>query len=168
MLPTYKSVASPGKETILVIRIRNKRDLLGGCIIAGFGVVGLIEGQRLGTGTLRNMGPGFVLCWLGVILIGLGPLVALSKAESDPESEVAFEVPEWRGWLCITAGVISFILLGAREGLVLASFSSVFISALGDRTTTLKSAFTLGICVTVFGVALFHYALGVSIPLFWW
>jgi hypothetical protein len=168
MMQTYMSIASPGKETNLVIRIRNKRDLLGGCIIAAFGVVGLIEGQRLGTGTLRNMGPGFVLCWLGVILIGLGPLVALSKAEADLESETAFEVPEWRGWLCITAGVITFILLGSRAGLVLASFASVAISALGDRTITLKSAVTLGISVTAFGVGLFHYVLGVSIPLFWW
>jgi hypothetical protein len=151
-----------------VVRIENKRDLLGGCIITVFGVVGLIEGQGLGTGTLRNMGPGYVLSWIGLILIGLGPLVAFRQAELNPETEAPFEAPEWRGWLCITAGVISFIVLGARAGLVPASFASVFISALGDKTATLRSAFILGACVTAFGVALFHYVLGVSIPLFWW
>lgn len=148
--------------------ISNKRDLFGGIIIALFGVVGVSEGYRLGAGTLSKMGPGYVPMALGFILIGLGAMMAANQGDPDQASEVVFDRPEWRGWLCITAGVASFIVLGQYAGLVPAAFFSVFISALGDRTATLKGAILLALGTTVFGVVLFHYLLSISIPLFWW
>jgi hypothetical protein len=105
---------------------------------------------------------------LGFILIGLGLLMAAAKVEVGARSEVIFDQPEWRGWLCIIAGVLSFICLGQYAGLVPAAFTCVFISALGDRTATLKGAVMLAAGVTLFGVLLFHFLLSVSIPLFWW
>jgi hypothetical protein len=152
----------------LLLRVTNKRDLFGGCVIALFGVVGVFEGYRLGAGTLSKMGPGYVPMALGFILVGLGILMAANQADPGLRSEVIFEQPEWRGWLCIIAGVASFIVLGQYAGLVPAAFFSVFISALGDRTATLKGAIILSACTTLFGVVLFHYLLSISIPLFWW
>lgn len=149
-------------------RVTNKRDLFGGLIIALFGVVGVFEGYRLGAGTLSKMGPGYVPMALGVILVALGLVMAANQGDPDQASEVVFDQPEWRGWLCIIAGVASFVVLGEYAGLVPAAFFSVFISALGDRTATLKGATLLSIGTTVFGVVLFHYLLGISIPLFWW
>jgi hypothetical protein len=152
----------------LLTRIKNRRDFFGGGVIALFGLVGVIEGHRLGMGTLSKMGPGFVPLSLGVLLIGLGVLMATDQTNPKPGTEVIFQRPEWRGWLCIVAGVASFIVLGQYAGLVPAAFFSVLISALGDRTATLKGAILLSIGTTVFGVALFHYLLTISIPLFWW
>jgi hypothetical protein len=150
----------------LLLKIRNRRDLFGGVVISLLGILGVVEGYRLGTGTLRNMGPGYVPMALGFILIGLGLLMAAAKVEVAARSEVIFDQPEWRGWLCIIAGVLSFICLGQYAGLVPAAFTCVFISALGDRTATLKGAIMLAAGVTLFGVLLFHFLLGVSIPLF--
>jgi hypothetical protein len=150
----------------LLLKITNRRDLCGGCIIALFGLVGVFEGYRLGAGTLSKMGPGYVPMALGFILVGLGLMMASNQG--DQASEVVFDRPEWRGWLCIIAGVASFIVLGQYAGLVPAAFFSVLISALGDRTATLKGAILLSIGTTVFGVVLFHYLLSISIPLFWW
>jgi hypothetical protein len=151
----------------LLLRVKNKRDLYGGCLIALFGLLGVIEGRRLGAGTLRNMGSGFVPMSLGVILMALGLLMAARQTEPALGTDVIFEQPEWRGWICILAGVLSFLFFGQYAGLVPAAFTCVFISALGDRTATLKGALVLSAGVTLFGVALFHYALNVPIPLFW-
>jgi hypothetical protein len=151
----------------LRLRVKNKRDLYGGCIIALFGLVSVIEGHRLGAGTLRNMGPGYVPMAVGVILTGLGLLMAARQTEPAAGTDVIFEQPEWRGWMHIIAGVLAFIFLGQYAGLVPAAFMCVFISALGDRTATLKGALALSTGVTLFGVALFHYVLQISIPLFW-
>lgn len=151
-----------------MLRFGNKRDLYGGLIIAAFGLVAIFEGYRLGAGTLSKMGPGYVPMSLGFILVGLGLVMAANQGDPDQASEVVFDQPEWRGWLCIIAGVASFIVLGQYAGLVPAAFFSVFISALGDRTATLKGAILLSIGTTVFGVVLFHYLLSISIPLFWW
>jgi hypothetical protein len=151
----------------LLLKIKNRRDLYGGCIIALFGLIGVLEGYRLGAGTLRNMGSGYVPMSLGVILMCLGLFMAIRQTEPEPGTEVIFGEPEWRGWICIIVGVLSFIVLGQYAGLVPASFVCVFISALGDRTATLKGALVLSACVTLFGVVLFHYILKISIPLFW-
>ena len=49
-----------------------------------------------------------------------------------------------------------------------ATFACVFVSALGDRTATLKSSLVLAAGVTVFGVLLFSYLLKVPFPIFRW
>ncbi|MEJ0045599.1 MAG: hypothetical protein WDN04_05275 [Rhodospirillales bacterium] len=41
--------------------------------------------------------------------------------------------PEWRGWICIVASVLAFVVLGKYGGLLPATFAIVFIAALGDR-----------------------------------
>lgn len=152
----------------MIVRIKNRRNVIGGCVIAAFGVVGVLEGYRLGAGTLSQMGSGYLPISLGFILIGLGLLMALNQTEFDSSADAIFDKPEWRGWLCIIGGVASFIVLGQYAGLIPAAFFSVFISALGDRTATIKGAILLSTGATIFGVVLFHYLLRISIPLFWW
>src|SRR5882757_5734994 len=78
--------AAPGiiqieKGKVLNFRIKNKRDLIGGCVIALFGLVSVIEGSRLGVGTLVAMGPGYVPLSLGLLLIFLGSLMAVRQTE---------------------------------------------------------------------------------------
>jgi hypothetical protein len=44
----------------------------------------------------------------------------------------------------------------------------VFVSALGDRESTLRASFFLATGITIFGVLLFSYMLQVSMPLWRW
>jgi hypothetical protein len=46
-----------------------------------------------------------------------------------------------------------------------AVFACVFVCALGDKSGTYKSSAILAFGVTVFGVLLFHYFLGIPFPL---
>ena len=65
--------------------------------MALFGLVAVLEGHRLGVGTLSDMGPGFVPMALGVILSGVGLIIAL-VGQTDPEDDAAGPVaPDWRG-----------------------------------------------------------------------
>ncbi len=75
---------------------------------------------------------------------------------------------EWRGWGCILAGPVMFIIFGEFFGMVAATFSCVFVSALGDRHATLKSSAILAAGITVIGAVLFSYVLKVPFPLFRW
>ena len=61
-----------------------------------------------------------------------------------------------------------FVVLGEYGGLVPATFASVFISALGDRTSTVKTTVFLSTILTVFCVIVFHYGLSLQLPLFHW
>ena len=81
------------------------------------------------------------------------------------DEDILPEHPQWLGWACILAGPLMFIIFGTF-GFIPATFACVFVSALGDRTATWKSALVLAVVVTVFGVAVFSYLLQIPMPLF--
>ena len=147
-----------------------KRDFYAGALVILFGLVMALKGPTYNLGTLMHMGPGFLPTALGIILIGLGIAIA-GTALGVPEGEDEDILPvhrEWWGWACILAGPLCFILFGSYFGLIPGTFACVFVSALGDRTATLKSSFLLAAFVTVFGVALFSYLLQIPMPLLAW
>ena len=150
----------------MVNQTRSRREYFAGGLMLLFGLVAVLEGHRLGVGTLSDMGSGFVPMALGVILCSLGVIIAL-VGQADPDDGVAgADAPDWRGTICILAGAVLFIVLGQHFGLAAAIFGSVFISAIGDRTTKPGSALLLAAGVTFFGCLLFGAVLKIPIPLY--
>jgi hypothetical protein len=110
---------------------------------------------------------------LGVVLIILGVLIGGNARRGEPAASLSAEHgggahagPEWRGWICILAGIGSFAVIGPYGGLLPATFATVFISALGDRDNTWLSALVLAVIMTVIAYVVFWYALQLQIPLF--
>lgn len=149
--------------------VRLKRDFLAGGMLVLIGSGTVVHASNYNAGTLMRMGPGFMPIALGVILVLLGILVAAAAAaEDEPEGPLLKRKPDWRGWSCIIAGPFLFILLGIYGGLLPATFACVFVSALGDRSTTWKGALLLASGTSVFGVLLFVYLLQVPFPIIRW
>jgi hypothetical protein len=135
-----------------------------------FGLIVVVKGPTYGLGTLMHMGPGFLPTVLGVILIFLGiaiagPATALAEGEDE---DLLPAHPEWFAWACILASPVAFILFGSYGGMIPGTFACIFVAALGDRQTTLKSALVLSTVVTIFGVALFAYVLRIPMPILQW
>src|SRR5579885_2237733 len=80
------------------------------------------------------------------------------------DEEIIPDRPEWRGWACVVAGPALFIVGGYYGGLIPAAFLCVFVASLGDRTATLGRSLVLAAGVTLLGVVLFYYVLGVPFP----
>ncbi len=150
----------------MLVRTKSRREFFAGGLIALFGLVALLEGRRLGTGTLSEMGPGFVPMALGVVLCALGLMIALAGQTAESDIADSPDTPDWRGAVCILLGAVGFILLGQHAGLAPAIFGCVFVAAIGDRTTTPITALALAAGVTVFGCVLFGLILKIPIPLF--
>lgn len=148
----------------------NKQDAWASGVLCVLGLGVVLQGSTYTMGSLSRMGPGYFPIALGALLIFLGVVLLFSSglSEDDEDDEQDFGTPEWRGWLCIIAGVIAFIVLGQYGGLVPATFALVFISALGDRTHTLLTAFALSAFVTVLGILIFAWALELQFPMFRW
>jgi hypothetical protein len=148
------------------------RDLLAGGLLILFGAGTIVEGLHHPIGTLRQMGSGFFPLALGVILVVLGLVIAGTAAirgrETGVRSEAAFVPPDWRGFFAIVSGIVAFIVLGAYFGLAPAAFGLVFISAIGDRSATLKSALALALAMTAVATVLFWYLLQIQFPLLRW
>jgi len=145
-----------------------KRDFYAGGLMTLFGAAVTLDSMTYTLGTLTHMGPGMFPLMLGCTLTFVGVLI-LATAVVSPLTDNENILPrkrEWRGWGCILAGPILFIILGEYFGLVLATFACVFVPALGDRTATLKGSFYLASGVTFFGVLLFVYVLKIPFPMF--
>ena len=150
--------------------LTQKRDYYAGGLMTLIGLGAAFESRHYNMGTLFHMGPGFFPMILGVVMTFLGILIAgvAATADATDDDQMVLPKPEWIAWLCILAGPVLFIVLGNYGGLVPATFACVFVSALGDRTSTVKSSLVLATGVTVFGVALFSYLLQVSLPMWRW
>ena len=150
--------------------LTQKKDYYAGGLMTLIGAGAVLEARHYNVGTLFHMGPGFFPIILGVIMTCLGMLIAgvAATAQAVDDDQLIIPKAEWRAWACILAGPLLFIILGNLGGLIPATFACVFVSALGDRDSTVKSALILAVGVTVCGVALFSYLLQVSLPMWRW
>ena len=147
-----------------------KRDFYAGGIMILLGAAVTLNSMSYNTGTLMHMGPGMFPFILGVTLTLVGVMIfgtAVVTPLGDDES-IRPENKEWLGWGCILAGPIFFIVLGHFFGMAAATFSCVFVSAMGDNEATWKSSAILAACITVPGCFLFTYVLQLPFPLFRW
>jgi hypothetical protein len=147
-----------------------KRDFYAGGLMVLIGLFAAVNGPNYRLGTLMHMGPGFLPTTLGVILILLGLVIAGGAVATPPGEgeDILPEQPQWLAWLCILCGPLAFIIFGKYGGMIPGTFACVFVSALGDRDMTLKSAAILAAVVTTFGVLLFHNILGIPMPVLRW
>lgn len=147
---------------------RVHKDRYGGGLILLLGLIVAREGVGYQVGTLSSMGPGFFPAALGIILVITGALIAALGAAGQERDGTTHGGFEWRGWICILLGILSFMVLGQYGGLVPATFATVFISALGDRDNTLADALILASALVVVCVGVFWWGLQLQMPLFQW
>ncbi|MDQ8032246.1 tripartite tricarboxylate transporter TctB [Bordetella genomosp. 1] len=145
-------------------------------VLIGIGAV--YAGTDYHLGSLSHMGPGFFPAAIGSLLALVGLMIAASArsrgAETVSEKAVPVEgghghaFPDLRGGACILLGILAFLLLGEWGGLLPATFAIVFISALGDRTNTIKQALLLSASMCAIAIVVFWWALQLQLPLFRW
>jgi hypothetical protein len=144
------------------------KDFLGGCLVLLLGLGAAWQASHYPLGTLRRMGPGYFPLALGVILAVTGALILFGSLRAVPVRTLVQTPPEWRGWFCICAGIVSFAVIGVYGGLLPATFACVFISALGDRDNTPMAAAVLAAAMVVVCLIVFWGLLRVNLPLFGW
>jgi hypothetical protein len=132
------------------------------------GLAAAVQGSSYPIGSLSRMGPGFFPVALGVILALAGLAIAVTARFEENAVDAKSLAPEWRGWFCICAGIVAFVVLGKYGGLVPATFAIVFVSALGDRENSLAGAALLALACVVVAIVVFRFALQLQFPLFQW
>jgi len=147
-----------------------KKDFYAGLLMVLLGAGVTLNSTTYNLGTLMHMGPGMFPFMLGILMTFIGILIFISGLMTPLEDgeRILPQSMEWRGWICILAGPLMFILFGEFFGMVAATFMCVFVAALGDRTATLKGSAILAAGITIVGAFLFSYVLKVPFPLFRW
>jgi hypothetical protein len=121
-----------------------------------------------GLGTLARMRPGYFPLLLGILLMMISALIIATPSIPEEEQDVSSPGAHYRPWVFVAIGVVAFMVLGKFGGLVPATFALIFLSALGDRSNSMKAALALAVGMTVMAVGVFHYAMQMQFPLFTW
>jgi putative tricarboxylic transport membrane protein len=150
------------------MRSVSRKDVLGGGLMLLLGLGAAFQSSHYELGSLRRMGPGYFPLALGVILAATGLLIMLGGLRAAPAAPKARVQPEWRGWICICAGVAAFAVVGHYGGLLPAAFVSVFVAALGDRKNSPIAALVLAAAMTLVCLVVFWWLLRIELPLFRW
>jgi hypothetical protein len=151
-----------------------KKDYYGGALMTLVGLAAVAAGLQYHTGSLSHMGPGFFPVAVGGLLALVGVLIAVGARNEAPASDKptgdghSHALPDLRGSVCIILGTLAFLLFGQYLGLIPATFAIVFISALGDRSNTIKQAVLLAAAMCVIAAVVFWWALQLQLPLFTW
>ena len=143
-------------------RIFRRQDVLGGLLLAAFGVLGLILGAGFEMGSARRMGPGFfprILCWL-LILLGAAVAALGARNRGDTVQPIG-----WRPLILVTAAIGAFWLLVDRTGLVAATMAVVAIGGLAGRDAKPLELGALALFMAIAAALLFVYALNLPLPL---
>jgi hypothetical protein len=150
-------------------QLLNKREFIAAGLMMLIGLSTVFGSLGYRINELARMGPGYFPLLLGAALVIVSALMlAGAKTQETEDKEETSTNSPLRPWLFVTAGVISFMVLGKYGGFVPATFSVVFLSALGDRSNSLHGSVILATAMTIMAVAVFNYGLKISFPLFSW
>lgn len=137
-------------------------DLAGGMVLAAIGLfVALYAVANYDIGTLRRMGPGFFPVLLGGTLAILGLLIALRGwTLTGGGTHIAFKET-----FLVLAAIIVFALGLERAGLVVTTMTTALIASLATPDRRIGWRLVLAATVTLLSVAVFHFGLKMTLPL---
>ncbi|NYT77760.1 tripartite tricarboxylate transporter TctB family protein [Alcaligenaceae bacterium] len=150
------------------MKLTNRRELYSAGFMLVVGIGTTLGSLNYPLGEVQSMGPGYYPLLLGVVLTVLGALTIATPLTSHDKGTKSIWRGNPRAWAAVTVGIGAFIVVGHYGGFVPAAFVLVGIAALGDPKNTLKSAFVLGLSVTIVAVLVFHYGMRMQFPLFQW
>lgn len=150
----------------------NRKEIWSAGLLVFIGMATVIGSTNYQIGTLARMGPGYFPLLLGAILMILGLLIFLTPGQiTDEEEEGSFKemlATRLKTWVLVIVSVLAFIVLGKYGGLLIATFTMTFLSAMADKSNTLKTSLIVGVVLTAVTVLVFHYGLQMQFPLFTW
>lgn len=141
---------------------RSPQDIAAGLMFVAIGLAGLWFGRNLEVGSASFMQGGYMprlVCW---ILIGIGAIVLVRAAF---QAGAGLEGWAWRPLLLLTATILAFGFLINRAGLVIATLAIVIVANYAARPLPLARLLPLAAGLAALMVGLFHFGLGLPIPI---
>ena len=159
------------------MKIGHPKDFWSGIMFIVIGVMFALvaKGLKLGDsvliagyamGTPARMGPAFFPFWLGLILILLGIIIAITGYREQGGEAAAFPRFHWKQIAYVLGSVIVFGLILKAVGMLIAGIILVFISSYGSpEKVSLRATTFLAIGLVTFCALVFVWGLKLPIPL---
>lgn len=143
---------------------RDYADLVGGALLMGGGALLAVSSLNYSLGTARRMGPGYFPFGIGCLVLLMGIicfLPAIRRAAPLP-------VIEWRPFIWISLSVLAFMFTVERFGLVPATTALTLFAVVADGKPRVVQTVLLAAVLSVLGVVIFSWGLGMPLPSFRW
>src|SRR5258708_6199146 len=133
--------------------------------VIAYGVPGISFMPGYSMGNAARMGAGYFPFYLGMILAGLGVLIAVTGLRVHPGDPGAIEKFHWGpvGW--VLGAIVIFGLLLKPVGVLLDGVVLIVIASLGSHEFKLKPVLILAVGLTFFWSLVFVWGLKLPIPL---
>ncbi len=141
-----------------------RADLWAGLLCLALGAAVVLVGLDYPLGQSGRIGPGYAPRLLGLLLIGIGALLALRAFWTSEAVDTTFRP---RPVVLVLTSVLAFAVVFAWGGLIPAILVSVFIANWAAAENDWRSAIGLGLALALFSWALFVKALRLPMPVFW-
>lgn len=140
-------------------------DSVGGWISIAVGTASLVEGLRLGAGTLSRLGSGAIPLSVGILLLGLGALLIIGSLRKGGKLA---SVPISVSAMLIIVALASFAVLLPLFGFVPAAIVLMLISIMAatGRVGLIDVAFA--VAMSGVATAVFINGLGIVLPIVRW
>lgn len=145
-------------------RSLNSWEIAAALVVFFLGAFLAWHGSSYPIGSLNRMGPGFFPLGLGIILMGFGVALVLEVKRSDtPPPDLKI-----RPFVMIGAGLVAFVLMLDRFGLVPATITLIVLSALAERPVRPRAIVGTAIVVASIGYFVFLRGFGLQLDAFRW
>lgn len=144
-----------------MIRIRNRRDFLGGLMLLALGVAAIAMSSGYAIGTAARMGPGYFPRALGMLLIAIGGVIA---AQALRVAGPRFPRWPWRPTIVVLGSVVLFGAIVERSGLALSTVVLVFLASAASAEFRPREALVSAVVLAVLAVHVFAIGLQVQLP----
>jgi Tripartite tricarboxylate transporter TctB family len=141
--------------------IRHPKDFWAGVLFIAFGTAAVTLGAGYPLGTAARMGPGYFPRVLGMLLIGMGLILALRALKLTGAPLAMRNV---KPLVIVLASVLVFGLTATRLGVVAATMLLILISSTADHEYRWKEALVSSLVLAAVTVAAFIWGLGVQLP----
>lgn len=142
--------------------IRHPKDFYSGVLFIAFGVGAIVIGSNYTLGTAARMGPGYFPRILGILLIGLGALLALRALRLQGVPVPAFK---WRPTLIVLISVVLFGMVVQQLGLAVSTVGLIVGASSASHEFRWKEALISGIFFAALAISVFVLGLKLQLPI---
>jgi len=142
--------------------IRHPKDFYAGLLFVAFGVAALVIGSNYPLGTAARMGPGYFPRILGILLVGLGLLLALRALKIVGPNVPKFQ---WRPLLVVLGSVVLFGFIVAHVGLLISTIVLIFTASAASHEFRWKEALVSGVFFALLAIGVFVVGLKLQLPI---
>jgi len=145
-----------------MIRIRSPKDFCAGLLFIAIGAAAIVIASAYPLGTAARMGPGYFPRMLGILLIGLGALLAFRGARL---AGAPLGVWKWRPLVTVLGSVVLFGAMVTHAGLVLSTVVLIVLASSASREFRPREALVSGLLLSALAVGVFVIGLNLQLPI---